>query len=712
MQKKLFMLLALFFCVDQMVCAQDYDTLFSLSLNELLTIKVDVTSKTAETTVEAANIISLITAKDIENNYCRDLVDVLNMVPGMNLSKDDDYTSFTSRGLYGFEGRTLIMVDGMQLSDLYFGSYVIGNDFPIHMIEQIEIIRGPGSVTYGGTAELAVINIVTKKGKSLDGITVTGRYGHLTKTYGHHDVGILAGKKKKTSEYSLLGFLGQARRSDARVSYIGENANFDHNQHSAGLSSVAFVGNVKIKDNSEIKLLFTHYSNNQVRKFSVDTATADESDTDRIFNSVEEGISSRKVRYVYTTIGAEIKHKFNISENIQLVPLVNYHFSYPYNRDEPREEVYTQRFKSMLYAILYANKTELILGGEYFGDYSVIERPDCANPEEFLRKSMNHEGKNNILISNAAIFTRLKHQINFSGSNLFLVGGLRFDINELYGSRLNPKLGITLVETKLNAKVLYSSAFRAPQVGNNAFSRYGMNPDTALYSRKPGGVSAEVTNIVEFELGWRLTKEFRVQINAYQQWVNDIIEFRYNYMNGDLYSDNGGKISTRGVEFEAKYIGKFYNGLFNLSYIDPVFFNDDNPWAYSYNAAKGGDTYITPDNIDGIPIRLELLSVPDLKIYTNHTFILSRNISVSANCIYLSEKYAYNGSGTSKLLRDQVVFGTGITLSNILPGLKLQLSIHDLFNERLNIATAWYDGGYDVLPYKGREISISAGYKF
>jgi hypothetical protein len=58
---------------------------------------------------------------------------------------------------------------------------------------------------------------------------------------------------------------------------------------------------------------------------------------------------------------------------------------------------------------------------------------------------------------------------------------------------------------------------------------YGMNPDTALYSRKPGGVSAEVTNIVEFELGWRLTKEFRVQINAYQQWVNDIIEFRYNY---------------------------------------------------------------------------------------------------------------------------------------------------------------------------------------
>jgi outer membrane receptor for ferrienterochelin and colicin len=80
MQKKLFMLLALFCCVDQMVCAQDYDTLFSLSLNELLTIKVDVTSKTAETTVEAANIISLITAKDIENNYCRDLVDVLNMV--------------------------------------------------------------------------------------------------------------------------------------------------------------------------------------------------------------------------------------------------------------------------------------------------------------------------------------------------------------------------------------------------------------------------------------------------------------------------------------------------------------------------------------------------------------------------------------------------------------------------------------------------------
>lgn len=133
---------------------------------------------------------------------------------------------------------------------------------------------------------------------------------------------------------------------------------------------------------------------------------------------------------------------------------------------------------------------------------------------------------------------------------------MRYDINELYGSRFNPKAGVTLSGKTINAKMLYSSAFRAPQVGNNAFSRYGINPDTNMFSRIGSGVGAETTQILEAEVGIKLFSKLMLQINAYHQWVDSIIEFRYNYLNGDLYSDNGGKISTGGLEFEARYQGK------------------------------------------------------------------------------------------------------------------------------------------------------------
>ena len=689
---------------------QNMDSVFNLPLEELLKIKISVTSKSSESSREAVNIVSVITQKDIELNHCRDLVDVINMIPGLNLSKDDDYTTFTSRGLYGFEGRTLIMVDGMQLSDLYFGSYVIGNDFPIHLVERIEVIRGPGSVMYGGAAELTVINIVTLKGENIDGISINARYGQLTNTPGHADVGLVGGKSYKNISYSILATYGEARRTDASAAYVGLDTRFKHNKESAGLSNGSIVGNIRVKDKTEIKLIYNRYTNNQVRRFSVIPDSANPGS--QIYPSIEEGIAARKVNYIYTTGGAGVNHIFQVSDILSLVPGINYQYSYPYQRTPDREEVFTQRLKPTLHGLFEWSATELIIGGEYFGDFSIVHRPDEVNKIDYLRKFIDDKGRDQLLISNAAAYARFKHGFKFRRSDLYLVAGLRYDVNELYGSRFNPKLGLSFVHKKINSKILYSSAFRAPLVGNNAFSRYGLNPDTALYTRNRNGVGAEYTNIIELEFGMIPTENLYLQLNAYKQWVNEIIEFRYNYMNGDLYSDNGGKISTAGVEAEVKYVSEFYKGLINFSYIKPYFTDDVNPWAYSYNNPKGGDTYITPDNENGYPTRLELLSVPSIKVYTNQTTFLTEQIAFSANALFVDNRYAYNGSGTSKLLNAQIIVGAGLLFSQVLPGLSLQVSIHDIFNEYLNIATAWYDGGYDVLPYKGREISISASYHF
>lgn len=692
-----------------MVCtgySQRIEDLYDLTLEELMELEISVTSKSGEKQKDAASIVTILTKEDIEANSCRDMADIINMVPGLNLSKDDDYLSFTSRGLFGFEGRTLIMVDGMQLSDLYFGSYVLGNDFPIHLVERIEIIRGPGSVLYGGTAELAVINIVTSGKEPGDKLRITSRYGQLPTKPGHYDAGISFDDKIGKLRISGIGFYGEALRSDGVARYIGRSANFDHRWESAGIRSGSGVIKAIYKDNTEINLLYQYYQNNQARGFHFyPSDTVAENDT---FATIEQGIAARKVEYRYTTIGTNIKHRIDITDKLAVYPSFNYHYSYPFDRTPEREEVSVQRFKPSVYGEYRFGSLQLTAGGEYFGDLARVINPDSAG-YFVLRKNINDPGDTELLISNWAGYADARYSITSGVVRINIIAGFRYDYNDLYGDKINPRAGITYSYDRYHIKALYSSAFRAPLVGNNAFSRYGLNPDTSLNTRKQ--VIPENTNVYELEAGIQASSDLHLTINGYYQQVSDIIEFRYDGNNEDLYSDNGGKIGTWGIEGELRYRTKKHNNVFNISYINPVFFDDqDNLHAYT-SAPKGGDTYITPDtDEEGNPSRLKLLGVPDLKLYTNHQYFISKSLFINGNALFLSKRYAYQGEGTTKTINPQIILGLGAGYKTGF-GLELALTFHDLFNERQDIATSWYDGNYDVLPYKGREISLNLCYK-
>jgi outer membrane receptor for ferrienterochelin and colicin len=391
MRRLVFFFLSLFSC-SAIIGQIEVDELVDKSLEELLSIKVSVSSKIKETNRETPSIITVITHQDIKNNHCRDMVDVLNMIPGFVITKDEDYTTFSSRGLFGFEGRSLILIDEMRVSDLYFGAYVIGNDFPIHLIERIEVIRGAGSVLYGGMAELAVIKIVTHSDEMESRGNITLRYGQLPESMGHADAGFSFTRTKNEFSVSAIGHFGKARRTDAEARYLRGNAVYQHNEQSAGLESGSFVVNSKFK-NTQLGLLFNHYKNNQIRRFTVDPLTGDDSEDDAVFSTLEEGMEARKVKYKYTTFGANLTHQFELSENFKIIPTLNYHYNYPFNRNTSREEVVIQRFKPSVYGLFTYSKIDVILGGEYFFDAANIVRPNGSAPLEHLRKSINDEGE-------------------------------------------------------------------------------------------------------------------------------------------------------------------------------------------------------------------------------------------------------------------------------------------------------------------------------
>lgn len=131
---------------------------------------------------EAPSVMSVITAKEIEDLGYPDLMDLLNLFPGIQIVSDvQNGNGIGIRGNWANEGKLLFMIDGIQINDMAYGSVIMGLRFPVVNISRIEFIRGSGSSIYGGLAGLGVINIITKKGQELNGHSIIGGIGYSHK---------------------------------------------------------------------------------------------------------------------------------------------------------------------------------------------------------------------------------------------------------------------------------------------------------------------------------------------------------------------------------------------------------------------------------------------------------------------------------------------------------------------------------------------------
>lgn len=153
---------------------------------------------------KAPSIVSVITAEQIKNMGARNLAEVLITVPGLGLQTSQGWgrTEFEVRGVGGMRNseKVLVLLDGHRLNDpLFGGATTVTDDLPMENIEQIEIIRGPGSALYGANAFMAVINIISKKAEDIDGVQVNIGYGDF-----------------QTSRYNIL--FGKKMENDLKLS--------------------------------------------------------------------------------------------------------------------------------------------------------------------------------------------------------------------------------------------------------------------------------------------------------------------------------------------------------------------------------------------------------------------------------------------------------------------------------------------------------------
>lgn len=160
-----------------------------LPFEQLLNTRIITADKLARQVSDAASAVSIVTARDIKTYGYRTLHDILNSMRGLYMSKGPMYGFMGGRG-FGepgeYAGRITLLIDGYRAPDNYYGQSYFGDDgmLDVELIERVEYIPGSGSSSYGDSAFLGVINVITKKGESFDGVQLSKEFGshNLRKT--------------------------------------------------------------------------------------------------------------------------------------------------------------------------------------------------------------------------------------------------------------------------------------------------------------------------------------------------------------------------------------------------------------------------------------------------------------------------------------------------------------------------------------------------
>ncbi len=196
-------------CLCRLVNAST-DDIWTLSLEELVQIKVVTASKSSETLEQAPAVMSIVTAEEIRTFGANNLHDILRRVAGVNPASGavlrDNLVSIRGQHSGTIDRRVLVLIDGRPYRDGHTGGVNENfyRTFPITSIERIEVIRGPASILYGSSATSGVINVVTRKGE-------------------HRDVMVLAGSFSTSAlEYSASG-----KRNELEWRISGKNLNSD-----------------------------------------------------------------------------------------------------------------------------------------------------------------------------------------------------------------------------------------------------------------------------------------------------------------------------------------------------------------------------------------------------------------------------------------------------------------------------------------------------
>jgi outer membrane receptor protein involved in Fe transport len=524
------------------------DTLLAMSLEELIEVEISIATRSPLPVQKAPAIATVVTAKDIRVMGARTLLDVLERIPGIGVTRNHySVYSIEIRGVKAIrQNKIKFMVDGHTVNMPTVGEpFWVFEDIALEQVERVEVIRGPGSALYGANAFTGIINIVTMKGNDINGTQVSVGGG----SFDTGRANILYGK-----QYGTVDVL-------ASLAYTTtEGAQLDVESDALGRSGItddwARTLNGTFKVSWEGLVLNTMYTSRENGPYiGVTNVVNDDSElmSDQFFADLsysralnDQWNMNARAYYDY----ADVTFKWQLFPPGMALSPAPFHF-YPngvYGSPGFKNQIYGTEIGSD-YALTDTNTLTVGAVYEYSKQYDISHHTNF-DPITFVNlgayQDISSWGNWNIPEDRTNIAVYLQDEWAII-DNLSLTAGLRYDHYDDVGDSTNPRIGLVWEMLKdVDLKLLYGEAFRIPTFDE----LYSINNPASVGN--PDLEPEEMTTY-EISLGYNPNKGSGVTATGFYNKFTDKIDLVPTGIPGMLEFQNTDDATIYGLELEAKH---------------------------------------------------------------------------------------------------------------------------------------------------------------
>ena len=602
---------------------------------------------------KAPSIASVITAEQIRTMGARNLTQVLDTVPGLHASRSGQLLApeYWFRGITStFNPQTLMMINGVSTKSVVRGdNHVVWGEFPIHAIDRIEIIRGPGSALYGADAFSGVINIITKKSSE----NAKSEIGVMNGSFATNNLWL--NNQYKIGQWTLASNF-EYLESDGYEGLIDADAqtNIDIFAATLGVPPASLAPGYLSNQFKSLDLWLAaendwlSFDIGLLKRYDLGSRLGATEVLDN--KGIDEGYKnllsiSVKEQPLNETLFYSVKLSFygssqEIKNDFLLFPEGAFLGSFPDGFiGNPGWEEETTKFElDFNYLGFEKSDVKMGIGYERQNLYRVVEQKNF-----FSDFSPRPEGVVDVSDTPEVFMPEADRESHFAyiqsvsqiAPDWELTAGARIDDYTDFGSTFNPRAALVWsTSLKLTTKFLYGKAFRAPAfaellVVNNPIALG--NPDL-----KP-----ETIDTYELAFNYNFSPELSFDLNIYNYQIEDFITFTPDPNGITLTAQNVGERTGNGFEANVDYsLSRAFKLYANIAFVNA---QDD-----LMNADAGNypnfQSYIRAEwkLADNWSLNTQISSIGNRKRTTNDT----RNDLGGYTMVNFNSKYQFSDTKT------------------------------------------------------------------
>jgi iron complex outermembrane receptor protein len=681
---------------------KDFETL----LNDVS----DIATKKSLNVDYLPSVVTVINAQTYEDAGIKNIGEALGMLPGIQVQiSATGYTMTTLRGLKNpnayLSDKIKVLIDGVAINNEISGTTSFYMDFPMQLVEKIEVLRGPNSTTYGSGAFYGTVNVITKLGNSK-------KENQLYFGAGSYDYTTAGANVYNISKNWKIFADGYYQKNNKSLGVEGTSVGTDEEMRDVSVGFRALNGGFEF---------LTRYKESRYGNFYSFEADLDPIPTNPKHHTNKYFFAQASYKKDINDYKLETKANYSLRAlsdggNIETITKISGKFSdvgvagmnegFYFTRDLKEQNMETEltltfpKIKSHEIVSGVGARYVKILKDDYFNsvedaitknrstilaspNYSSFTYRESKEPAFWANPTTSFIKANQ---DRTIVYGYLEDLIALN-RDIDIVLGARVDNYSDVGTTISKRVSIVYrADDKTIFKLLYGSAFRAPTF-TEAYANGHIN-----YRAGDKDIKPEETNTYEAVAIYKPNFNNKFSLNIFYSQLHNVIDLE-EYSKTIVGYQNYGNRASKGVEFEYNFHTKKEHNLYlNASYVEAE--------------------YTTPPEEDSVATDQLMPDISRVMLKGIYVYSPTDKLSFGTVWRYFSSttQSELNWISSDTRVKAQHIFDETITY-RFTSNSKARFGVKNIFNADVRDPSYYYntDGG---IKREGRNWLLSYLYKF